>query len=501
MKKSYLIGIGWIAVAALALFLRVQNLAEMPVHFDEATGARQLAEQLEGESPQFNPTHFHGPWLRVSTAPIAQLRGETNWQSLSVETLRYNPVLAGLLLCFTPWLWRKELGTAGSLTAAALLASSPLIVYYNRIYIHESWLALFGMLACAGIYRFLQQPKYRYGLLCGISIGLMFATKETFAISILAWSFATSVTVWLARKTKAAPALHTCLKPALLAVVVALLTSAYFYTDGFRHPAGYVDAFRTYFAYETTEGHDKPFFYYAHTLVWPKHRLGLWWSEGLIAVLALAALLPAWRRKHERQAIHFVALSFAAHILIYSWIGYKTPWLMLLPWAHACFLGGMAFTRWQSSVRGIRIALSLLLLFTLCWQARQSTYASGRFANDARNPYAYVPTSRDVKRLSSWLETLDVMQTLSPTAVIGSNYWPLPWYLRDLETVGYWPEIEPTFSEFPLVIVMPDQVAAADALLTNSHVRLPRALRDNVALMVYLRKDIWEQWNQEAEDV
>ncbi len=500
MKRSYLIWIGWIAVAVLALYLRMHDLSEAPVHFDEATGARQMAMQLDGEAPQFDPIHFHGPWLRESTVPIAHIRGEKNWRSLSVQTLRYNTVLAGWLLCFTPLLWRKELGAQGALAAAALLASSPLIVYYNRMYIHESWLALFGMLACSGIFRVIQKPDYRSGLLCGISTGLMFATKETVAISILSWGFAAGILVWITQSAKDAPGMRAFLKPALCLVAAALYTSAYFYTDGFRHLAGYVDAFRTYFAYETTAGHEKPFFYYIHNLLWPKHRLGLWWSEGLIAILALAALPLTLRSTRDSSAFLFVALSFVAHFLIYSLIGYKTPWLMLLPWAHACLLGGMAFARWQASARALRITLSLLLLLTLFWQSRQSLLATGRFVNDARNPYAYVPTSRDAERLSDWLETLDEIEPLSPAAVVGSSYWPLPWYLRGLETVGYWPEVQPEFTDFPVVMVMPEQVATADALLKNSHEQLPRSLRDNVSLMVYLRKDIWEQWNMGVEN-
>ena len=28
--------------------------------------------------------------------------------------------------------------------------------------------------------------------------------------------------------------------------------------------------------------------------------------------------------------------------------------------------------------------------------------------------------------------------TLEPVAVIGSDYWPLPWYLRAFDQIGYW---------------------------------------------------------------
>lgn len=199
MKRG-LIWTGWIAIALLATYLRMQNLGTSPVHFDEATGARLLGKQLEGEHPRFDASHFHGPWLRKSAVPIARLRSENDWKSLSVETLRLNTVIAGLLLCFTPLLWRKEIGMLGTMAASALLATSPLIVYYNRMFIHESWIALFGMLACASVFRYLQKPSSSMGILGGISIGLMFATKETFAISILSWGFAAATLLWLDKK-------------------------------------------------------------------------------------------------------------------------------------------------------------------------------------------------------------------------------------------------------------------------------------------------------------
>lgn len=119
--------------------------------------------------------------------PIARLRGEATWASLDKWTLRLGPALAGALTMLTPLLWRRRLGPSGALASGALLATSPLLVYYNRIYIHESLLALLAMLTLAGLFRFLQRADHRSGALTGLCLGLMFATKETAAISVLAW--------------------------------------------------------------------------------------------------------------------------------------------------------------------------------------------------------------------------------------------------------------------------------------------------------------------------
>ena len=76
--------------------------------------------------------------------------------------------------------------------------------------------------------------------------------------------------------------------PALLLTLTAALSASYFYSDGFRSAQGIVDAVRTYFVYETTAGHEKGFSYYVELLLWPKHQLGIWWSEALIGLLRSA---------------------------------------------------------------------------------------------------------------------------------------------------------------------------------------------------------------------
>ncbi|MEC8332906.1 MAG: hypothetical protein VXZ83_02150, partial [Verrucomicrobiota bacterium] len=160
--------IGWIVVAFIALCLRLHNLGDNPVHFDEATGASILGKALSGENPRFDPNHFHGPLLRESSIPIAQLRGENDWRSLNIETLRLGPAIAGCLLCFTPLLWLGILKPKSALATGALLATSPLTVFYSRLYIHESWLALFGMLSSAAIYRFLKCPNPSNSFFAGV---------------------------------------------------------------------------------------------------------------------------------------------------------------------------------------------------------------------------------------------------------------------------------------------------------------------------------------------
>jgi hypothetical protein len=366
------------------------------------------------------------------------------------------------------------------------------------MYIHESWLALFGMLSCAAIYRLLEKPSMLKGLLVGLCLGLMFATKETFAISVISWLAAAAIVTHYFSSER--QQLSSFFKPCLLLGVTVALVSGYLYSDGFSHPRGIIDAVRTFFVYETAAAHEKSFIYYLQLLIWPKSALGTWWSEALIPLLMIFAIIqPSNRKVKIRCLILFLSISIFAHLLIYSLIAYKTPWLMILPWSLACLLAGVAFSGLAEKRQRNRIALTLLLLTGLSYQSHQSLVACSVYANDARNPYAYVPTSQDAAKIEAWLGQLAAMPSapsLEPIAVVGQEYWPLPWYLRQFETVGYWPTPVDELRNFSIVFAMPTQSAECSALLTDSHVALPRGLRNNVSVILYLRKDLWNQWMQ-----
>jgi predicted membrane-bound mannosyltransferase len=217
--------------------------------------------------------------------------------------------------------------------------------------------------------------------------------------------------------------------------------------------------------------------------------------------LAIFALIYAFSKKVQiRPLIIFLSVSVFAHLSIYSLIAYKTPWLMLLPWSLACLLAGVAFSGWAEKLKWNRITLILLLLTGLSYQINQSLLANGRYANDARNPYAYVPTSQDAPRIEVWLSQLAAMPdapSLEPIAVVGQEYWPLPWYLRAFKTIGYWPVPPPELPSFPLVFAMPAQSADCNDSLFDTHTALPRGLRSEVSVTLYLRNDLWNQWMQQ----
>ena len=497
--KHVIIIFCWVGVLVIGIFLRFDHLAKRPFHADEATGARITARRMESGGGQFDPKHYHGPLLGDLAIPLCKLRGENTWQKMRKTTLRCVPAVAGSLLLLTPLWWRRRFGDGPALLAAAFLATSPLLVYYSRTFIHESLLLLFGMLALISL-----TEKPRWGI-PGVFIGLMFAAKESFAISLVAWAGAAFLIALENRRSidreTLADAWRSFRVPASICLLTAALVTLAFYTHGFRHPMGAIDAVRTFFVYETVEGHDKPFAYYFNFLAVPKKSGGAWWFETPVLVFAVLAYALSFRRSaavvKARPVIHFIAYSAVGHFLIYSIIGYKTPWLACLPWAHVCLLAGFCVFALPKPGLLVKFALALTIGAGLYSQFTQARRATGRFASDARNPYAYVPTRSDVERLATWLGELRAVipaGTLEPAAVIGSDYWPLPWYLRSFDRTGYWPDPPEGIEKLPIVFALPDSSDAISHALEQSHAAVPRGLRNGVQLDVFIRNDIWKTW-------
>lgn len=507
--QKWLFTFAWLGVLSLAIFLRIHDLADRPIHADEATGARILAQQLEDQEYSYNPRHFHGPTLSQIAYPLARLRGENDWASLSVTTLRISTAIGGVLLVLTPLLWLRSIGTWATLLAGAWLATSPLLVYYSRVYIHETWLTLFGMLACAGLYRLTLRPNTGTALTTGIVLGLMFATKITVAISLLSWLIAIAGLFVLLRHSGstiqgfaslASRAVY--LKALVYLVLGGVICSFVLYSNYLRSPMGFLDALRSFFIYQPTLGHEKPFYDYAARLIWPKPLAGLWWTEIVVLLCAVAAVVFSRSHPQPRMTTCFLALAGLAHLLIYSSIGYKTPWLMLLPWAHVCLLAGCLLVRPPPTQQGIRFAILLLILAGLGYQTKQSCAATGQLENHPKNPYVYVPTSRNVAALADWLDSLNALQPLETIAVVGREYWPLPWYLKRLDVgIHYWPDAKAAeLNSYPVVLSMPTEQFAVRQQLRDTHIEHPRSLRSNVPLFMFLDDAIWNLWIEKNDD-
>ena len=91
----------------------------------------------------------------------------------------------------------------------------------------------------------------------------------------------------------------------------------------------------------------------------------------------------------------------------------------------------------QHAVLPVLCVVVALLVAMIAHDTRERVFL--RPADEA-NPYAYAHTSDDIRGLSAEISDLSRRDGLAVPriAVIASDPWPLPWYLRQFEQVGYW---------------------------------------------------------------
>lgn len=448
--ESIPLRVWWLALTLLLLGvggLRWQSLDQRPVHTDEAENAWILANDRAGAGYVFNPEHHHGPTLNVWLRLPAALLGYQSYAEMEMLPLRAALWLAGLLSLLALAGFRPLLGEIGSLATVGVAGTSGFLSYYGNTVIHETVLGALGVCTGLMLWQWLRHPTWRWVIPLAIGVGCMLATKQTALIWFAAWAGALGfLLLWDAECRGRIAFKRRCWQLAG-ALPIGLAVAALLYTDGFRYPSAAGDAVRSLWAYQTSVGHEKPWSYYLTDLILPIRQAPFGSYEWLLWALAgvgmIASLIPSGRSfalpRPTRQWVWFVGISAALQHLLYAWVAYKTPWLMLGVWLHAALLAGVG-AQWllsRSMGRG-RWLVGLLLLLLLGVQLRNSHLLNVVYHSDPRNPLAYAPTSANITHLPVFLE--QQRRTLPPDssiAVIGDYTWPLPWYLRRMDGVRY----------------------------------------------------------------
>jgi len=251
--------------------------------------------------------------------------------------------------------------------------------------------------------------------------------------------------------------------------------------------------------------HIHPWYFYLHLLTYWRFADGPCWSEGAILVLAavgwLVVLSARGVQKASDGSVAFVRwLGFYTVFLAaaYSAIPYKTPWC-LLGFLHAAILlagcGAAALARLAPGRAGktlVAVALAAAVNH-LGWQAYRASFV---MPADPRNPYVYAQTLPDITRLAHDVDEIAQATARERLTVKvfwhDGYYWPLPWYLRGFDRVGYWTEV-PDDAAAPLVIASPVHDAALTRQLDATHLMTGYyAVRKNLFAQLWVRMDVWE---------
>jgi len=437
----------------MALLVRLPKLDERPMHTDEAGHAYITGQLLAGENYQYDPQDRHGPALYLAAVPIAESAGANNLAELNETTVRLVPVVFSVLLVLLLAAAATQIGFVAALFAALLFAIAPLPVFYGRYFIHEI-LFVVGTLAFGlSAWRTLETKSWRAALVAGASAGFMLACKETALIHFVAFLF--PLAWWIRTRhldvTRRSSSWKAMRKPVAFSFLAFIAVVLVLYTWGGQHWNGPVDLLRSLprFAQRAGgEGHEKPFWYYLRLLCGSGAGAGLF----LFALPALAKSIRLMAGENIIRSgnspdanglvLQHLTLYTIAIVSAYSIIRYKNPWLGLNLWLPLALLAGAGFQLlWFKSAR---LPVRLTLLFVAAGLVSGSAFETRKWvfkrSSDEWNPYAYAHTVEDILGLPEQITKFAAeTRNSDPTiAVIAADPWPLPWYLRRFQHVGYY---------------------------------------------------------------
>lgn len=502
----YLNGWQWSCLAILfaAAFLRLFDLTAKVLHHDEGVNGLFLANLFRNGYYHYDPANYHGPTLYyaglITTTINAFFYGKSG---LSTFAIRLVTVVFGVGVVWLLLYLRRQLGTFGTIAAAALACVSPGFVFFSRYFIHEILFIFFTLGVVVAMLRYNETREPRYLMLASASLALLGATKETWIITLIVWLLTllcASVYLRLRRRVlQQSSSAHIPVNPqiaaaqshgskywlyanaALLFAVIWICLYSSFFTN---FPQGLYDSFLTYTYWFKTSGN-------ANVYDWTKYFVWLGKSELPAMSFGGLGILIALIKASSRFAV-FTAFWAMGILAAYCLIPYKTPWLALsivLPFIIMAGYGLEQISRHSADMRVIAtIALAACIVFS-GYQAVQLSFF--RYDDDTE-PYSYAHSKRDLLNLVDEINNIAAGNPAGKNigiTVMSSEHWPLPWYLRDYPNAGYWGKVVDTHE--PIIVAHENQVAEVEQKLGDKY-RLYSShdLRPGVRLYLFLRNDV-----------
>jgi uncharacterized protein (TIGR03663 family) len=519
-------GVGALVAIALAagLGLRFARLDVRPMHHDEANQAVKFGALLEHGEYRYDAHDHHGPTLYYLSLPAAWLRGQHTLAALDERTLRGVTAIVGAATILLLPLLSGAIGRTGVVVSAWLLALSPAMVFYSRMFIQESMFTFFTLAFAIALGHLATGGGRAWATTAGLSAGLAIATKETSAI-VLPAALVACAMAWWSLGPERSPAAGHLRRIAAAVLAIAAAVAVLFYSSFLTFPWGVLEPFRGVVTYldrgVAPATHVQPWYYYLGLLAYSRSG-GLRWSEGLVLALAALGAAAAWGTSRAplkdlpgaesrglppaesrgvfwaRYLTCYVVLTAA----IFSAIRYKTPWNLLPFHAGAIVLAGLGFSTAvnNTSSRVLRRALVATVAVASVHLGWQAWRASVTYAADPRNPYVYAQTVPDAVRMAARIRDLAAVHSDGPrmqVSVIAPPYeqWPLPWYLRAMPHVGYWSVPgDPVALQAPVIVAAIANTPALDHLVGDRYVSEFFGLRPEVLLALYIERGLWDRF-------
>ncbi len=435
MKRRWEV-LGYVALTAAALTLRLIALGDRPFHHDESQDAYFSWLFFTSGDYQYQPI-LHGPLRFYLTSLMYLLFGDSDF------TARLAPALMGTAMVPFAALLRGQLGRLGAFAAAVGLAFGPSYLYYGRFAREDIYIACITLVLLAVTFRFLDRPRRHQPALIGALLALSFATKEsTFITVFVAGTFLMLALVvqWRRHGLAGAPLVRAVRAVGWEAWVWALAAFAAVFTILFTvfltNPAGLWDGLHDGLAYwlgQHGEGRgEKEWYFYLVVLFaeeWPVLLLG---GVGAVAALRRPSLLRL-----------FLIWDFALSLAVYCWANERFTWLVLHPLLPLLLLAGVgvqaiwdARRRWTGRLGLAVVVLCVAVTGITSWRAN---------VENGANPVEFLVTTQSANQVRDVRDRVEAVAaraeregrdvSILVDAAEGATY-PWAWYFRHLP-VGY----------------------------------------------------------------
>lgn len=447
---------GAAAILFVAALLRTFAIETRPFHSDESVNNLFVDYTTRDGYYKYSHENYHGPlffyWLTgfVRVFDILHDYGLFFDRGDCPFGMRFVAIFFGFLTVALILGLRRLEGTRLTLLATLCAALSPSLVFFSRYAIHES-LLVFGSLGLA-LSLFGWIHHHHRGLIysAALSVAVLITTKETFAAALFCIGLGIlACGGWRAHFQALCKQWQHVLTATLLAlvVIVFVFTGAFRWADGLREM---VLAIPQWIGRSSSDqGHVKPFPYYARDVIWITEpqlaiamvlALVLW---GAHAVTRFAGLDPLDLSAPHRLLLRVLTIWTGSSLLVYSFIPYKTVWLvinvtlpgaMLMGTVLSCLLAHptLRYPGWALTI----VALGASWFFTCRYNFGIQPIPGTEIAvADAQpygpeNPFSYVHTSPGFIEVTTRISKVWEVKPQAKVLIALEGYFPLPYYLR-----------------------------------------------------------------------
>ncbi len=433
----------FVLILLLATGLRLYNLPLRAMHHDEVSGHHTFANDLYALHKYHYDPVYHGPLLYHFMALSYYMFG------INDISIRLSSALFGIAILFLIWPLRHWMGNAGMLLVAAIVAVSPVNVYFSRFAIHDPLFAFFTLATVLCLFNYLKNPNWKWMFATGASLGFVFTVKESsffFAATLAVYGaielvFFNKATGIVNKVKTALQNLYDHEKQIGIGIVGFLIPFTVFYSSFFRFPVEIIHGFTLpitkWVELATTwSGHFKPASFYIHLLF--TYEI----SAVALGLVGLAVCVYNFKKEpYYRFMIVWIVCNTAAYFIL----KYKMSWLVIhimLPFAVAAGFGLQALwnEKWKYAIVGVCL---ILLSLSLAGAVKESFYD---YDNPSNKEFSYVQTNRDIFRMIDDITRYNPKEHVS---IIHPEYtWAVFWYLnRKNISASHSTSIPPTITD------------------------------------------------------